>query len=102
MQQAVAKILPQIQPHLQQMEQLDPELIRDNQRFTETVANPLLLTIAAASGGITSMIPDFKNRFTTAMLTLRDELVVFDHNRVTLVEDYQHRLPDLMTEALKP
>jgi hypothetical protein len=57
--------------------------------------------VLAAASGATKLIPQFEERFKSIMLALRDELLVFEENRVRLVDDYQSRLQALLVSALK-
>ena len=100
---AVENFSGQVSEKLKEISSLRPPDVMDDARYKEYVITPALLAAEASSSGMTSLIPDFENRFAIAMLYLRDELVIVDvtNGTVGLVPDYQARVPDVLTEGFK-
>jgi hypothetical protein len=100
---AVENFSSQVSEKLKEISSLSPSDVMDDARYKEYVITPALLAAQASSSGMTSLIPDFENRFAIAMLHLRDDLVVVDETAGTvgLVPDYQTRVRDVLTEGFK-
>ena len=99
---AVEKISPALAPHIKKLQDMDVAVIINDESFKEKFINPTLVAIAAATSGASKMIPKFDNRFTGAMLHIRDEILNMDEekNTITLVDKYQDKLPDVLKEGL--
>lgn len=100
-QKAVDKIAPSLNEHIEKIKSLDPEKVHDDAFFTETIIAPAQLAVASASGGVTSMIPGFKDKFANALLNLRNEIVQVADGKVTLVDDYQSKIAPALLAGLK-
>jgi len=100
-QKAVDAITPTLTEHLEKVRTLEPGVVRDDASYSELFVQPALLAIGASSGGVTSLIPRFNERFKEVMLRLRDELLLLDGERVELVEDFRERLPQVVLAGLK-
>lgn len=101
MQRAVDAISPKLMEQTEKLKELDPAIVSDDESFTEKFSKPALLGVAAATGGVSALIPRFDDRFNAAMLHMRDELLVLDGGRVEFVEGFKERLPDVMLAGLK-
>lgn len=103
LQGAVAKLTPALAPHLEKLKALDPATVRDDALFKSRFITPTALALAAASGGVTSLIPGFNDRFARGMLHVRNELIVIDEssNNISLAADFTSRLPTVLLEGLK-
>jgi hypothetical protein len=101
MQKAVDAISPKLIEQTDRIKQLEPDIVRDDEAFTQKFSEPALVAMAAISGGITALIPRFKERFSSAMLHLRDELLVLDGDSVEFVEGFKERLPAVFLAGLK-
>jgi hypothetical protein len=101
LQKVVGAVAPALTPHLDKLSQLSPDLVRNDDSFKDKVIAPALLAIAGSTAGATALIPKFNEKFTQAMLHLRDELVVFEGDRISLVEGFQERLPSVLMAGLK-
>lgn len=97
----VDKVTPMLEPHLEKIKALSPAAVQDDEQFKTTLIAPTLTAIAASTSGVTKMIPKFDEKFTNAMLHLRDELIIFDGNSVKLVDGFQGKLPTVLLEGLK-
>lgn len=101
-QKAVDAIAPRLQEHLEKaVGELSPAMVQDDDSYRQSVVSPALLVASGASGGVTSFIPGFKEKFGNAMMHLRDELLVCDDSSVALAEDTRERLPGVLTEGLR-
>ncbi|KAB7628459.1 hypothetical protein [Alkalilimnicola sp. S0819] len=100
-QKVVDAISPQLMEHTDKLTALKPESVRCDDTYTETFVQPALLAVSAASSGVTKLIPRFEERFSAALLHLRDELLDLGGERVALVEGFQERLPEVMLSGLK-
>lgn len=102
MQKAADAIAPKLHQHLEStVGELTPALIQEDDSYRQSVVSPALLVASGASGGVTSFIPGFKEKFANAMMHLRDELLVCSETSVSLVEDVKERLPAVLLEGLK-
>ena len=102
-EKVVEKIRPEMQVQLEKVKSWSGADIQCNQTFTANFIGPALTAVSLASSGVTSLIPGFDGRFTTAMLHTRDELVNIcgSTGAVALVSDFQDRLPQVLVEGLK-
>lgn len=102
LQKAIESIVPRLQEHLENaVAELTPALIKDDDSYRQSVVSPALVVASGASGGVTSFIPGFKEKFGSAMMHLRDELLVCDDTSVALAENSRDRLPEVLTEGFK-
>lgn len=98
---AAQKVIDMIAPGLKDkllstLEDASPSAIANDDNFDSKVIEPVKLSIVAASGGVTKMLPGFDAKFKIAMLHLRDELLVLDGEAVALVNDFDKKLPDVL------
>jgi hypothetical protein len=98
---AVDAITPTLTEQLEKVRELDPGLVRNDESYDQLFVQPALLAVGAGSGGLTSLVPSFNERFKAAMLRLRDELLVLDGERVELVEGFRERLPQVVLASLQ-
>lgn len=96
----VEKVLPLVNEHLSSCIQLGAPLLKQDDAFSEKVIGPAYLATIAATGGATSIIPQFKDRFSKAFFVLRDDLLVFNNGGVALADDFTARLPTTLKLAL--
>ncbi len=102
LQKAADAIAPSLHEHLEKaVGELSPAMVQDDDSYRETVVSPALLVASGASGGVTSLIPGFKEKFNSAMIHLRDELLVCTETSVALAEDVKERLPNVLMEGFK-
>jgi len=103
----VAKVVENLSPHLSEqlhkVQELDGKAVACDDTFTSKFISPTLTALAVAAGGATKLIPNFDGRFTGAMLHTRDELVnvCAESGNVSLVGDFQQRLPQVLLEGFK-
>jgi hypothetical protein len=100
---AVNEFGPIVTEKLSTLLHLSPTEIEDDAQFKSHFIDPTLLALKAASSGAIALIPKFDDRFTRAMLHLRDELIVIEKGKdtVSLVPDVANRLPGVFLEGLK-
>ena len=101
MDTAINAITPILSEQMEKITGLKPSDINDDDKFDSVVISPLLLSIKAASSGVTGLIPNFNERFKGAMYHLRKELIVIEGDKVSLVENAQENLPGILLESLK-
>jgi hypothetical protein len=103
MQSAINKLAPELTPHLEKITSLEPDTVLNDASYKERFVEPTAMALMATSGGITSMIPGFNERFERSMLLVRDELVIVDEaNRsVSLHRDFAIRLPSVLLAGIK-
>ena len=99
---AADRVAPIIKEKLGELD-LNPSEIADDEKYKTYVVGPMLLAVKAGTSGLTGLIADFDKRFLVAMLHLRDELLVIDpaNKKVSLVPDYEARLPAALAEGLR-
>ena len=97
----VDAIAPQLNEHLEKVSELDPQKVNDDDFFTEKVSEPSLIAISAASSGVTKLIPGFDDKFKSAMIHIRNELVIAEEASIKLVDDFKERLPEVLLASLK-
>jgi len=98
----IEKLIPFVNEHLSACLRLGAPALKQDDTFTQQVIHPAYLATTAAVSGATSLIPQFKERFTKAFFLLRDELLEFSEEGVTLVPDFKARLPVTLKQALAP
>lgn len=101
LEKVVASFEPVVRQHLSQVQALGAAVIRDDASYAANVVRPAYLAVVAATSGATKIIPQFEDRFQRVMLALRDELVLIEGTSVTLVEDFQTKLPAVLVHNLK-
>ncbi len=100
-EKAVKTFAPALTEHLDKIKTLKPTDINDDAKFNSLVISPMLISILAASGGVTKLVPKFDDRFKSAMFHVRNELIETDGNNVKLVDDVQAKLPSVLAEGFK-
>lgn len=100
-QKAVDTIAPSLQPHLDKLTELSPDLVQNDDSYTQKFIDPTWLAISASSGGVLNMVPKAKEKFQKAMIHLRNELLIFDGNSVKVADDASSRLPTVLLEGFK-
>ena len=98
---AVKTFSPALTEHLDKIKSLKTTDINDDAKFESLVISPMLVTILAASGGVTKLVQNFDDRFKSAMFHVRNELIEVDGDQVTLVDDVQTKLPSVLAEGFK-
>lgn len=99
--QAVEKIKAELEPYLGSLLTMSPDNVNDDAFFTDKFVQPAKDKVEEKTSGVSKMIPGFDNKFKTAMFAVRDELVVAEGGKVSLVSDYSDRLPNVLKAALK-
>jgi hypothetical protein len=100
---ATDELGPVVAQKLQTVLHLNASEVADDAQFRSRFVDPTLLALKAASSGVIALIPHFDDRFTRAMLHLRNELIIIDPEKdtVRLVPDVANRLPKVLLEGLK-
>ena len=99
---AIEKYSGRITERLPEIAELSPLDVRDDARFHTAVIAPALAKVVTASGGATRLVPEFDQRFSKAMLHLRDQLVRMDEaGKVSLVPGYEARVSEVLVEGFK-
>lgn len=100
---AIEKYSQRITERLPEITKLNPADVRDDARFHTSVIAPALAKVVTASNGATRLVANFDQRFSTAMLHLRNELVVVDEasGKVSLVPGYESRVSDVLLEGFR-
>lgn len=96
----VEKVLPFVNEHLSSCIKLGAPLLQQDESFTTKVIEPAYLATVASTGGMTSLIPQFKERFSHAFFVMRDELLHFSGEGVELVAGFSEKLPATLKQAL--
>lgn len=100
-QKVVDQVSPLINEHIEKIKSLKSEQIYDNPFFDSMVSKPAWLAVSASLGGMTKLYPTLEQKFTLIMRHIRDELVRVNEGTVTLVENFQSKLPTVILEGLK-
>jgi hypothetical protein len=100
-EKVVGTVEPIIREHVAKAQALGIASVRDDATYLAHIVQPAYLSVLAAASGATKLIPQFEERFKKVMHALRDELLIFEEDKVRLVEDYQTRLQALLLNALK-
>ena len=98
---AINKFAPSLKEHMDTIKTLKPTDIQDNIKFKTMIISPMLISVSASSGGVTKLIPKFDERFQSAMLHVRNELVLVENDKVKLVEDSETKLPNVLLDGFK-
>jgi len=101
MTQVVDTITPHIQPHLDKVLEMNTDDVQNDDQFKSNIVSPALIAASAASSGATALVPRFDERFSMAMLDIRDELVICEDGKVRLADDCQSRLPSVLEASFK-
>ena len=103
MDKAIDQLCPQLRPHLDKLQSFKGSELNCDETFSNKFVVPTQIALAAASGGITKMIPGFDKRFTGAMLHARNELCVIcpETDKVALASDTKDRLAGVLLEGFK-
>lgn len=96
--QALAdKAGPEMKRKLQEiLSKTDVNTVNDDDNFAQQVVPPLKMAVDASASGATKLVPDFDTKFETAMLHLRDELIVTNDYNLDLAADFDDRLPEVL------
>lgn len=100
---AIDSYSQKINEKLAEIATLKPADVKDDARYNSCVITPALAAVVASSSGATRLIPNFEQRFSRAMLHVRNELVVVDeaNGKVSLVPDYEARVSDVLVQGFK-
>ncbi|HET8706921.1 MAG TPA: hypothetical protein VFM46_11535 [Pseudomonadales bacterium] len=96
----VEKILPFVNEHFSSALSLGAPLLKKDDTYNTHVIEPAYLATTAAAGGLTSLVPQFKDRFTQLFFVLRDELLLISEQEVALVPDFKDKLPAAIKSVL--
>jgi len=96
----VEKISPELTSQLEVIKSLDINSVRDDELYKKAVVAPSYMSIVASSGSAVQLIPGFEDKFSKALLHIRNELVVYEDDKVNFVKDFQERLPTVLKESL--
>ena len=97
----VEQVAPSLQPHLEKIQELEPQQVKDDGLYREKVIDPALSAVKVASSGVAGLIPGFDDRFANALIKVRDELLVVDQEKVALVDDFAGRLPAVLMDGFR-
>lgn len=95
------QIMPLIAEQLEKFKSLSPESINDDVVFDSVITQPLWLLVSSSAGGVTSLYPPLKEKFSGMMRHVRHELVVVKDGKIELVDGFKARLPGVMLDGLK-
>ncbi len=99
-QRAVDQITPIMHEQMEKIKSFKTEQLYDNEFFDNMVAKPAWTAISASLGGLTKLYPPLEQKFSGIMRHVRDELVLANDGQITLVEDFQGKLPGVLMEGL--
>jgi len=94
------QIAPILAEQLPKLRTLSATKLRDDQFFSAYVTQPAWLAVVSASSGLTKLYPSLEPKFAVLMRHLRDELVVFEGESVSLVDDLPNKLPAAIVSGL--
>jgi len=97
----VDKISPELTSQLEVIKTLDINSVRDDEMYKKVVVGPSYMSVVAASGSVAQMIPGFENKFSKALIHIRNELVIYENDKPNLAKDFKERLPSVLKESLK-
>ncbi len=101
-QKMIQQVSPILREHLQKMSTYKAQQIQDDAFFDETISTPAWQAIRAKLGGIIQLYPGLETKFFSVMRKLRSELLeVKADGEVTLVADYETRLPQVALAAIQ-
>lgn len=100
-QKVVDKIAPGMNTHINQMKELSPGQLKDEEFFEGKIIKPAWLAVSASTSGLTKLYPPLAGKFSGMMKHLRDELFVIEGDKVALTEGFQSKLPTAILEGLK-
>lgn len=98
---AVNKFSPMLTEQMAKITSLKASDVNDDENFESVIVSPILMAINAASIGTTKLIPNFDDRFKSAMYHIRNELVETDGDSVRFIEGSKERLPQILLESMK-
>jgi hypothetical protein len=75
--------------------------LKDDDKYSKMITKPALTAINAGSGGLTKIIPGFKNKFIKMMLHLRNELIDLKGEKPKLKDGFKKNLPNILITGLK-
>jgi hypothetical protein len=98
----IAQYTPEIKHKLQEvLSGVEANVVNDDGSYLQKVVPPVRLAVESAASGATKLIPSFDQRFDLAMLHLRDELIVSHENNLSLVDDFDEHLPDVLKSGFE-
>ncbi|CAH1608032.1 hypothetical protein BTO01_13820 [Vibrio jasicida] len=98
---AATLITAHVEPVMEEIQGLSPTIIMEDDTYQSHVIEPTLVALQAASSGVTSMVPNFDEKFGTCMFHLRSELLELSEDKVELIADFKQQLPTAVMEGLK-
>ena len=98
---AISNIESDLQPHIDKVLNLSPEQVKDDSFYKDNVIKAAKISVEASTSGVTSLIPEFDKKFDKAMFSVRDELVIVNPDSLALVDDFQEKLPKVLTDSFK-
>ncbi len=100
-QKAIDKFAPEIEAQLKKITGMNVDDVKLDDNFKSKIVSPALLAVSAASSGATKLIPKFDIKFTNALFNVRNELVKVDTDKISLVDGFESRLPDVLMKGFK-
>jgi hypothetical protein len=100
LQKVASHVAPVLEEQLPKIRALSASKLQDDSFFASYVVQPAWLAVVAASSGLTKLYPPLEQRFGVLMQHLRNELVVFDGESVSLVDDLPKKLPAAIVAGL--
>ena len=98
----IEKVSPTIKEKLQEaIANIDSGIVSEDDRFTDKVITPIKLAVIASARGATQLVPGFDQKFNIAMLHLRDELIVVDGPSISLIDDFDNKLPEVLKSGFE-
>jgi len=101
----VKKVADQIAPVLEEQLKTLPALgaskLRDEEFFKQFAVTPAWLAVESATSGLTKLYPPIEEKFGALMVHLRDELLIFDADTVTIVEDVKEKIVPAVIAGLQ-
>ncbi|MES9878943.1 MAG: hypothetical protein ABW117_17735 [Candidatus Sedimenticola sp. 1PA] len=98
---AAEKMVPILDKQLQNASSLGVSVIQDDEKYQSAVIDPAYLSVTASAGGVTSLVPNLEEKFVKAMFQVRDEAIIIEDNNISLVDDLDTVLPQILMNAMQ-
>ena len=99
-QKVADQLTPVLTEQIQKLPAFGASKLKDEEFFGNYVVKPCWLAVEAATSGLTKLYPPLQQKFGALMRHLRDELLIFEGESVSLVDDLPHRVPAAILSGL--